>query len=109
MNEIQNISKVKDFLTRYNIEKSIVGSPANLIEQDLIKGMNQEEVLEKYNSGEYFEKAKYFKREGTQGNYKYYYTEDQYKKEKGNKKSENEEKILGTTHSVLLSSLFPLI
>lgn len=53
MNEIQNISKVKDFLTRFNIEKSIVGSPANLIEQDLIKGISQEEVLEKYNSGEY--------------------------------------------------------
>lgn len=33
------------------------------------------------------EKAKYFKREGTSGNYRYYYTEEQYKKMKGNKQS----------------------
>lgn len=30
---------------------------------------------------------KYFKREGTPGNYKYYYTEEQYKKEKAGEKS----------------------
>lgn len=37
------------------------------------------------NKEEILEKAKYFKREGTPGNYKYYYTEEEYKKAKGGK------------------------
>ncbi len=41
-----------------------------------------------------FEKAvshKYFKREGTPGNYKYYYTEAEYKEAKGGKSEEKKE------------------
>lgn len=48
------------------------------------------EILEKSMEPEELEKAighKYFKREGTPGNYKYYYTEEQYKKEKAGEKS----------------------
>lgn len=46
--------------------------------KNLVKGTIQSNFKETI-----LEKAKYFKREGTPGNYKYYYTEEEYKKAKG--------------------------
>ena len=45
--------KLHNDLQRFQIEKSIVGSEAYNIEQDLMKGISQEEILEKARSGIY--------------------------------------------------------
>jgi len=50
---------------------------------------------------------KYFKREGSPGNYKYYYTEEQYKKEKGEDKEEanNKESSIQYTYNEIISGI----
>jgi hypothetical protein len=45
--------KLHNDLQKFQIEKSIVGTEAYNIEQDLMKGISQEEILEKARSGVY--------------------------------------------------------
>jgi hypothetical protein len=53
MESYENKIKLHNDLQKFQIEKSIVGSEAYNIEQDLIKGISQEEILEKARSGIY--------------------------------------------------------
>ena len=94
--------KMKTKFEEYEKEKSIKKSMEdsfNHVNDGLNKGFSEgkfdEEVyaraVVKFQS--IIEKAqghKYFKREGAPGNYKYYYTEEQYKKEKGLKGDEKD-------------------
>ena len=53
MESFEKDIKLKNDLQRFNVEKSIIGTEAYNIEQDLMKGVSQEEILEKAKSGIY--------------------------------------------------------
>lgn len=93
---------IQDFKTAKITRDSKEIKKSNIMEPDIIKALGgieednfteyQETIMKGFDLGVYdedmLEKAighKYFKREGSPGKYKYYYTEAQYKKEKGEK------------------------
>ena len=53
MESYEDKIKLHNNLQKFQIEKSIVGSEAYNIEQDLMKGVSQEEIIEKARSGVY--------------------------------------------------------
>ena len=53
MESFEKDIKLKNDLQRFNVEKSIIGTEAYNIEQGLMKGVSQEEILEKAKSGIY--------------------------------------------------------
>jgi len=53
MESYEDKIKLHNDLQRFQIEKSIIGTEAYNIEQDLMKGISQEEILEKARSGIY--------------------------------------------------------
>ncbi|MFA5704659.1 MAG: hypothetical protein WC982_14240 [Advenella sp.] len=63
------------------------------MKQSQINALNILNNVESDSTADLLEKGhKYYKREGTPGNYKYYYTEEQYNKEKGKKTDGKENK-----------------
>jgi hypothetical protein len=68
------------------MEKININSITNKLNDNFNKGLISEDLCKSaFNELDELIKAKYYKREGTPGNYKYYYTEEQYKKAKGEK------------------------
>jgi hypothetical protein len=92
MSDLKAVNVINDDLTQeivyYRSKEAIQKSQD--IKSEIEKSLNIDKVRDAFEKGmideDTLEKAtghKYFKREGTPGNYKYYYTEAQYKKEKG--------------------------
>lgn len=77
---------------REDIQKSVFDEIQENIEKSLnsISTKVSEEIL---NDIEKSVNHKYFKREGAPGNYRYYYTEEEYKKKKGDSKIEDETEV----------------
>lgn len=77
----------------YDSIDDVVDTINNNFNKGLIDELTAEKAVEQLDS--IFEKAgmhKYIRREGSPGNYKYYYTEEEYRQAKGNKEGENENK-----------------
>ncbi|MCK9543944.1 MAG: hypothetical protein M0R03_18140 [Novosphingobium sp.] len=57
MNEFLGEINKREFMRRFNIEKSIEGTEAFEMNQDIMKGIDQEEILEKARTGYYKDNA----------------------------------------------------
>ncbi|MFA5704661.1 MAG: hypothetical protein WC982_14250 [Advenella sp.] len=88
-------SEINAFNILNNVKVTNLDSVLETINANFNKGLIDELTAEQaFGQIEILEKAmghKYFKREGSPGNYKYYYTEAEYNKAKGKKSEENKE------------------
>lgn len=94
--KLMQYSTLNELRVLQNINKTNVSKITETLNQNFEKGLISEELCE--NSfkelDNLIEKAgnhKYFKREGSPGNYKYYYTEEEYRQAKGEKKGDVKE------------------
>jgi hypothetical protein len=102
--------QIKQNLSTLYRSTNQVDDMVNKLNDNFSKGLITEEICEKAFTqlDELIQKArvtKYFKREGSPGNYKYYYTEADYNKAKGDSKTEGSEERLKERLQGLESSI----